>query len=275
MGDWFSGIMSGISNFFGGGDSGGGSDSGSFDFGTRGNTQLSPDVLSAAAGAGAGAYGSAGEGGNIPANENAPSPGGDVVGSRGGDWWSSIKGGVSDLFGSPKDALSTLGKVGQLGATGMGIAGGIAAQKQAAEQVALQKKAQQQLTAAAAPAIASGGTLTTAGATALEGGQLPPQLEAQVLEWRQKQIAQMNDRLSHMGIADSTMQAEMNAWIDEQEKIMRGQLAGQLYQGGLAGIQTGTKPEGDVLVSATGQANRDNASIANASANIFKLLGAS
>jgi hypothetical protein len=71
------------------------------------------------------------------------------------------------------------------------------------------------------------------------------------------------------------MQQQYLTWINEQEQIQRGQLAGQLYQGGLQGIQTGTKPESDVLASATGQAARDNNALANASANIFKLLGAS
>jgi hypothetical protein len=270
MGDWMSGIGNRFSGLFGGESS----TPSSFDFGTRGSSSLAPGVLSAGAGAGSGAYGAAAEGGNIPFNVNAPSAAPDVSGG-GGDWWSALKGGVGDLFGSPNAALGTLGSLGKIGLTGMGIAGGIAGQKQAAEQVAMQKRAQQGLERAAAPAVATGGTRTTAGGQALMGGALPPELEAQVQQWKQRAIAEMNDRLAKMGITDSTMQQQYLTWINEQEQIQRGQLAGQLYQGVLQGIQTGTKPESDVLASATGQAARDNNALANASANIFKLLGAS
>jgi hypothetical protein len=139
----------------------------------------------------------------------------------------------------------------------------------------MQKHAQKGLERAAAPAIAAGGTLTTAGSTALMGGALPPALEAQVQQWKQRAIAEMNDRLAKMGITDSTMQQQFLSYIEQQEQIHRGELASQLYSGGLQGISTGTKPESDVLASATGQAARDNSALANASANIFKMLGSS
>ncbi len=199
-------------------------------------------------------------------------------GGGAGGFLGSLASGAGDWFGSlvnnPQNLLGTLGKVGQLGATGMGIASSIEGQKQAAQQVAMQKQAQQRLSAAAAPAVAAGGQLTPAGSQALQGGALPPELEAQVQQWKQRAIAEMNDRLAKMGITDSTMQQQYLMYIDQQEQIQRGQLAGQLYSGGLQGIQTGTGPESAVLSSATGQAARDQGALANASQNIFRLMGA-
>ncbi len=206
-----------------------------------------------------------GGGTTVPSDPSATGSGG-----GGSDWFSQLTQHPLDTLGGIAKAAVPLA---QLGATGMGIAGGISAQNQAAQQAKLQRQAQRQLTTAAAPAVAAGGTLTDAGSRALMGGALPPEMEAQVQQWKEKQIAQINDQLSRMGIGDSTMRAQYLAWVDEQEKIMRGQLAGQLYTGGLQGIEAGTAPESAVLRSAQAQSNADTAALGNLSQNVFKVLG--
>lgn len=161
----------------------------------------------------------------------------------------------------------------QLGATGMGIAGGIQQMNQGAEQMKVLKQQQKQQQAMAVPAAASGGALTQAGSTALTGGALPPALEAQVESFKNEARMRYRQQLAAQGITDSSMAGQMESWIENQAQQLRGQLAGNLYGQGLSGIQAAMGPSAAVSQTAMGMAGGSQASLQSANAALSKLLG--
>lgn len=71
-------------------------------------------------------------------------------------------------------------------------------------------------------------------------GKLPPQLEAQVKQATQDAINTDKARYASMGLGNSTMSADQQAYIELQAQAMRGQLAQQLAQTGTALMQQAT-----------------------------------
>lgn len=71
-------------------------------------------------------------------------------------------------------------------------------------------------------------------------GKLPPQLEAQVKQATQDAINTDKARYASMGLGNSTMSADQQAYIELQAQAMRGQLAQQLAQTGMGLMQQAT-----------------------------------
>lgn len=242
FGDWLSELGGGISDFFGGGGGGG---------------VTAPEVPTTSAqalsGVGVGA---------------TPTP--DVgAGSGGGGFWSSLGSGLSDLGGIAKSALP----IAQLGATGMGIYGGIQNMRQGSEQMDILKRQQRQQEALAAPASAAGAALTGAGSQALLGGALPPAQEKMVEQYAEQIRQQYQQYLANIGMQDSSAAAQMESFVQQQVAAYRTQLANSLYGAGLQGIGTALGPSSAVSQTAAGIAGGSQQQVAGANSALAKLLG--
>jgi hypothetical protein len=240
--DWLGGLGSGIGGLFGGGG-GEVAQAASPYAGELAGGSYGPLIGEAAAGAGG-----AGAGG-------------------GGGWWDAM-GGIGGL-------AKAAGTAAQLGSTGMNIWGGIEAMNRGKEQMGVLRQQQKQQQAMAAPAAASGGALTAAGSAALTGGALPPALEAQVEDWKNQSRMRYRQQLAAQGITDSSMAGQMEGWIELQAQKMRGELAGNLYGQGLAGVQTAMGPSVAASQTAMGMAGGTQGSLQAANEALAKLLGSS
>ncbi len=161
--------------------------------------------------------------------------GGDMAGYYGSSWapMSSVPGGgggswLDTLSGYANQAMPFL----RLGTQGLGAFAGIEGMMQAGRQNKYMQQAQKTAQQAAAPALAAQQALLPAGTSAMLGGALPPGLEAQVNQWANGAKAQARQYYAHAGIQDSTMMAEMDAYIDQLAQGMRAQYAQGLLTGG-------------------------------------------
>lgn len=244
--DWLSGLGSGISNLFSGGGGGG------MDFG------ISPEATQT------GFQGFA-PGGQFADVATAATPAGGG-GAGFGDWLSKIGSGIGSVA---KAALP----VAQLGATGMGIFGGINQMQQGAQQMDILKQQQRQQQRMAEPASQAGAALTGAGQQALLGGQLPPQLETMVQQRADQLRTQYRQYLASQGMTDSSAAVQMEGWIQQEVAKYRQELAESLYGQGLAGIGTALGPSSTVSQTAMGIAGGSQESLGQASSALARLLG--
>jgi len=187
----------------------------------------------------------------------------------GGGFWSSLGSGLSSIGDIAKAAVP----IAQLGTTGMGIWGGIESMNRGKEQMGVLKKEQQRQQQMAQPAAAAGGALTQAGQSALLGGNLPPALEAQVQDWKNQAKMRYMQQLASQGQTDSSAAIQLDAWLETQAQKLRGELAGNLYGQGLAGVQTAMGPSGAVSTTAMGMAEGTTGSLEAANKALAQLLG--
>ena len=156
--------------------------------------------------------------------------------SGGGGWWDNLSGGLGKAIDPVLGFAKAAAPFAQLGTAGAGIANSIMGMQQGAQAnkaLGQSMRTQRDIAGAALPEATK---LTTAGGEAMLGGPLPPGIEAQVNDWKQRTRAEMNSYLSHAGIANSTEQAKWDAWIEQQGYLMGQQLAGGLYGQGLQGL---------------------------------------
>jgi len=261
-GDWFSGLMGGINNFFGGGSST--PSVPDFSESYRPSSIPTGDVGTGMSGVQADApgYYSAFAGGGAP-------PGG------GGDWLSKLSGGLDAIINPVGQVASTLSPLLGLGVKGMQLATGIQSQQQAAAQNKIQARDERALQSAANTEVGLGTPLAQFGQQGLLGGQLSPGQEAEIAKWKQQALAKYRDYFARAGIADSTMMQSVESQVAQDELILRQQLASGTYQAGLAGLQGGT---GDLarlgLISggAAGSAEQQERQLYQ---DIFSVLGRS
>ena len=141
--------------------------------------------------------------------------------------WSGLKGGVGTLGDVAKTALP----IAQLGATGYGIASGVQAAGQLAEQTKITKRAAEmqervagEATAAAAPAREFARTEFERAAA----GKIDPAIQARIDLWAQGAKQQAMDYLARAGLSDSSTAQSWLAWIDKQAEAMKAEaLQGQ------------------------------------------------
>ncbi len=193
----------------------------------------------------------------------------DTGGGGFGDWIGKLGGGVESLGKFAKSAAPILG----LGTTAMGIYGGINQMQQGKEQMGILRQQQRQQQQMAAPAAQAGGALTQAGASALTGGALPPALEAQVEDWKNRARMQYKQMLASQGMTDSSAALQYDAWLETQAQKLRGELAGNLYGQGLQGVQTALGPSATVSQTAMGMAGGTQGSLEAANKALADLLG--
>lgn len=148
-----------------------------------------------------------------------------AAGGGGGSWW-------GDLFGGLGTAAKVATPLIGLGTAGLGAYGAIQGMQEAKDDRRAVRQAQETQQQIMAPQLAQGQALTAAGTQALLGGALPEGLEAQASEHEKKLRAQIAQYLSRAGIADSTMKSQWDAWIGQQGKLYRSQLAQGLMQPG-------------------------------------------
>lgn len=241
------GLLDWAGSFFGGGGGGGLSDI------------ASPEATQ-------GAYQGFSPGGQYDISSVGAGSGG---GGGFGDWLGKLGSGFDSLGSAAKSAAPLIG----LGTTAMGIYGGIKQQQQAADQMKVLQQQQRQQQAMAAPAAQAGGALTQAGAAALQGGALPPALEAQVEDWKNRARMQYKQMLASQGMTDSTAALQYDAWLETQAQKLRGDLAGGLYGQGLQGLGTALGPSATVSQTAMGLAGGTHGSIEAANKALHDLLG--
>ncbi len=188
-----------------------------------------------------------------------------------GGWLSDVGSGVANMGAG--DWMKALGTAGQLGSTGLGMYGGIKQMQQGAEQMNVLKQQQKQQQEMARPAAQAGGALTAAGSAALQGGALPPALEAQVEDFKNNARMRYRQMLAQTGQTDSTAGTQMDAWVEAQALKLRGELAGGLYQQGLGGISAAMGPSTAVSQTAMGMAGGTQGSLAAANKALADLLG--
>lgn len=186
-----------------------------------------------------------------------------------GDWLGKLGGGIDALGAGAKSIAPLLG----LGTTAMGIYGGIQQQRQGAQQMDVLRQQQRQQQQMAAPAAQAGGALTQAGQAALMGGSLPPALEAQVEDWKNRARMQYQQMLASSGQTDSSAALQYDAWLETQAQKLRGELAGNLYGQGLQGVQTALGPSATVSQTAMGMAGGTRGSVEAANRALHDLLG--
>lgn len=160
----------------------------------------------------------------------------------------------------------------KLGLAGMGAYTGVEAANQAKEQNALLRKSEERTAAAAAPASAAAARLLPAGTDALLGGALPPELEAQVSQWEQDTRMRFRTMAAHMGIDVSTMEGQVEAWIEEQKPLMRAQLAQQLMGAGGAAASTAISGNSSVAGTAGRQGSELSAAMGGANQALNALM---
>jgi len=192
----------------------------------------------------------------------APMPGG-----SGGNWYSDL------LNGSDLGSLLSTGL--GLGVKGMQLATGIQSQKQGADQARVARGAERGLQGAANTEVGLATPLAQFGQQGMLGGPLAPGQEAQIKAWRERTLAQIRDQAARSGISESTMMQQMQSWVDEQEQIMRGQMAAQTYQAGTAGLQIGSGDLARLGLISSGAAGTAQQQEQQLYQNIFNVLGAS
>lgn len=141
---------------------------------------------------------------------------------------------------------------------------------------------QDQLSSIAAQAGSQAGSLSAQGQALLgpiQGGPLPPGLEAQVTQGLRDAISTTQSRYAALGLSGSTMEADQIAKLQESAVIERGKLAMNLAQEGNALISQSTTDLGieagiyqDLMKAQVSQDDQLSASIAQfagASANAF------
>lgn len=193
-------------------------------------------------------------------------------------WFSNLMGGLGNIVSQGRGfggVLDTLGKAGQLGATGLGVYGTIKNMQQGAEDQKVAKEMRSAVRQYAEPAAARGNTLAEAGASALMGADLPPALQAQVDQYKAALLARLRDQYARSGVDVSTMMPQAEQYANQQAMAFAAQLASNLYNQGGQGVNTGINAFGNLAATAQGQSNQAQASANNAASNIFKILGQS
>lgn len=167
--------------------------------------------------------------GQVPGTSPSPNSGG---GSSG--WFNSIFGNAQGQSPSPLSAFAqTLG----LGATGLGLANTIGAMNQQGGQQRVQQQGQQLATSAAQPAINYGTQLVTDAGQ----GKLSPASEAKIAQWVQQAKADMQAKLAHLGLGDSTSLQQYSAQIDQMALAMRESALQQEGSLGVTALGTGAQ----------------------------------
>jgi hypothetical protein len=160
------------------------------------------------------------------------------AGSGGGDssWLGSFTSGLDKVMSPISSVAKSISPILGLGASGLGIANSVNAMKQAGQNQQMQKQAmgtERDISRAALPAATN---LVNAGSTAMLGGPLPSGIQAQVDDFKRKSMAEINQYLSHAGIADSTMMEQWKMYVDQQATLYGQQLSQGLYGQGLQGL---------------------------------------
>jgi hypothetical protein len=164
---------------------------------------------------------------------SSPMPGNN---NNGGDWFSNISKGL-DKYMTPVAGLAkAISPLVGLGTAGAGIGNAIMGMQQGRQgQQAVQQAmgTERDISRAALPAATN---LVNAGSTAMLGGPLTPGIQAQVDDFKRRSKAEINSYLSHAGIADSTMMAQWDMYIEQQATLYGQQLSQNLYGQGLTGL---------------------------------------
>lgn len=266
---------------FDAGSLGGGFDTSAFNFGgDAGAFSGVPDFMAAPAvspispgnqdwlnslGTGAGTYGTGMDWENAPISVGQPQPG-QAPGGGGTDWSSIARGATG--------GLGALGNILGLGVSGLGMANAVKAMQQGGQQQKVMREAQQQAQQVARPAAQAGASLTAAGEQAMLGGPLPGQMEQMVQKWKNESRARIQQYLAKSGISDSTMAAQFESWIDQNEGLYRQQLANTLLEGGYRGVQTATQPIGMSGNMAANQMGGTDKFLREANSSLALLTGA-
>jgi hypothetical protein len=153
-----------------------------------------------------------------------------------GGWWSNLTGGLGKMLDPVASAAKAISPIAGLGAAGAGIAGSIMGMKQGGQARAAQQQAMGTQRDVSRAVLPSATALTQEGAAAMLGGPLPSGIQAQVDDFKRKSKAEINQYLSHAGIADSTMMAQWDAYIEQQATLYGQQLSQGLYGQGLQGL---------------------------------------
>jgi hypothetical protein len=186
----------------------------------------------------------------------------------GGGWLSNLTGGLGKIMSPVADVAKSASPLFGLGSAGASIANSIMGMKQGAQAQKATQQAmgtQRDISRAALPSATA---LTQEGATAMLGGPLPPGIQAQVDDFKRKSKAEINQYLSHAGIADSTMMAQWDAYIEQQATLYGQQLSQGLYGQGLQGL--GVAGGGASALSST--AERMGAGVPSSIADANKAL---
>lgn len=165
-----------------------------------------------------------------------------------------------------------IGDVVSLAGAGGNLFASINAQNQAGEQLDMQKKAEKQAVAATDPLRAGGSTVLAAGNSAMMGGNLPPNLEAQVQQMESAQIQQIRQTMANMGLAGSTMEQQMIEDMKARTLQYRNQIAQNLAQTGQSEISAGVAPLAGVAATAGNNVGGITNSVTQAQGAINKLM---
>ena len=199
----------------------------------------------------------------------APAP------NAGGGWWNNLGGGLNKTMDFIGSAAKPVSQIAGLGTAGVGIANAIMGMQQGRQMSEAQKQAmgtQRQISNAVLPSATQ---LTQGGASAMLGGPLPPGLQAQVDDFKRKSKAEINQYLSHAGIADSTMMAQWDAYIEQQSVLYGQQLAAGLYSQGIQGLGTAGTGASALASTATQMGAGVPSSISDANKALSKLAAMS
>src|ERR1043166_1648917 len=153
-------------------------------------------------------------------------------------WLSSFTSGLDKVMSPISSVAKSVAPILGVGSSALGIANSVNTMKGAGQTQQAQKQAmgtERDISRAALPAATN---LVNAGSTAMLGGPLPSGIQAQVDDFKRKGMAEVNAYLSHAGIADSTMMAQWQMYIDQQATLYGQQLAQGLYGQGLQGLNT-------------------------------------
>lgn len=243
--------------------------------GAGGNLGATGGSLSDILRSGAGTADALGEGAVSGVGGSAASLAPDVASAAGGaggglaDLASRLAGGVgAGVTGLGQFAKGLL-PVAQLGATGLGVANSLQAQKLAREQNEIARNAQRMQEESVAP-LRTFGTKELALA---QGGQLPEAEEARITEWINAAKQRVNDFYSRAGQGTSTSLTDALANVDRQAVAMRQNAIDAMKRGGTAALASAASGASDLSKGATQQAGSIEALIGQANQALAKMLG--
>jgi hypothetical protein len=208
---------------------------------------------------------------NVP-DVSTPQPSGfDALTSGVKDVAGGIGKGVSGALQPVADVAKPLLPLAGLATAGMGIASGIQGARTAADQAAIQKRAQRLQEQTAGQTAAAAAPLTQFGSQQLQqaaGGQIPPAIQAKIDEWKQGALAQAKDYMARSGQGNSQAMTQWAAYIEEQAKAMEAAYLQQEQSLGIQGLTSGAQ----ALASSGGQAGNIAAGATQQQSSIDALM---